>query len=471
MSIDTARRWLLPALSVLLVALWLGGGVTQDSTSVDEWLQLLALPVLWLSVRVLLAEFPTDRLSRCGIALAVAIVLLLALQLLPLPESVWNLPAARGALAQDVQQAGVDTLRRHWSLAPAATEQGLWALLPALACFFAALALDKPQRRRVLQVVIALAAFNVLFAFFQAGLPLDSELRLYDFDAGFGGLLANTNHQATACIIGMVLATGLGAEARFRAQREQAHLHAAWGYFLLAGVFLLATPLSTSRAGMAIALPALALALVLTGVVPLRRMKRNKAALGVVAGIVLMVALGMQAALGWMAIDLAEEQRHVFAEITFQLGLAHAPLGSGVGSFVPLFAAASPLQMQEAYYVNHAHNEYVQWWLETGWLGMLLLAGVLCVQAVACKRLLAQRGRGSQAILAASAWVAIAAVLAHSWADYPLRTLSLMSTTAALAGVMLAALVDIGQRRRMRADALEQEAPIPLPTERSAGQM
>jgi O-antigen ligase len=256
-----------------------------------------------------------------------------------------------------------------------------------------------------------------------------------------------------------VLATGLGAETHFRAQREGAHPHAAWGYFLLAGVLLLATPLSTSRAGMAIALPAMALALLLSGAVPLRRMKRNKAALGMAAGMVLLVVLGMQAALGWMAIDLAEEQRHVFAEITFRLGLAHAPLGSGVGSFVPLFAAASPLQMQEAYYVNHAHNEYVQWWLETGWPGMLLLAGVLAVLAVAVKRLMQQRGRGSQAILAASAWVAIAAVLAHSWADYPLRTLSLMSTTAALAGVMLAALADIGQRRRMPGNALEQAVP------------
>ena len=462
MSIDVMRRGLLPALSVLLVTLWLGGGVTKDSTSMDEWLQLLALPVLWLSIRVLLAEFPTDRLSRCGVALAAAIVLLLVLQLLPLPASIWNLPAARGALAQDVQQAGVDTLRRHWSLAPAATEQGLWALLPALACFFAALALDKLQRRRLLQVVIALAAFNVLFAFFQAGLPLDSELRLYDFDAGFGGLFANTNHQATACIIGMVLATGLGAEARFRAQREQVHSHIAWGYFLLAGVFLLATPLSTSRAGMAIALPALALALVLTGAVPLRRMKRNKVVLGMAAGMVLLAVVGMQAALGWMAIDLAEEQRHVFAEITFQLGLAHAPLGSGVGSFVPLFAAASPLHMQDEYFVNHAHNEYVQWWLETGWLGMLLLAGVLCVLAVACKRLLTQRGRGSQAILAASAWVAIAAVLAHSWVDFPLRTLSLMSTTAALAGLMLGSLVDIGQWRRIPGNTLKQEAPMAI---------
>ena len=56
MSSDVARRWLLPALSALLAALWLGGGVTQDGTSMDEWLQLLALPVLWMSVRVLLVE-------------------------------------------------------------------------------------------------------------------------------------------------------------------------------------------------------------------------------------------------------------------------------------------------------------------------------------------------------------------------------------------------------------------------------
>ena len=449
MSIERVRRWLLPTLSVLLVMLWLGGGVTQDSTSMDEWLQLLALPLLWMSVRILIAEIPTDRLMQCGIGLAAAIFLLLAVQLLPLPAAVWNLPEARGVLAQDLQKAGVDVLGRHWSLAPAATEQGLWALLPALACFFAALALDKPQRRRVLQVMVALAAFNVLFAFFQAGLPLDSELRLYDFDAGFGGLFANTNHQATACIVGMVLAIGLGAEARLRANTGGSPSLAAMGYFLLAGVFLLATPLSTSRAGMAIALPALALALVLTGAVSLRGLRRNRAALGMAVGIVVLVILGVQAALGWMAIDLAEEQRHVFAEVTFRLGLAHAPLGSGVGSFVPLFATAtSQLQMQDAYYVNHAHNEYVQWWLETGWLGMLLLAGVLWVLAMALKRVLRQRGRGSQAILASAAWVAIAAVLAHSWADYPLRTLSLMSTTAAMAGVMLAALAEIGQRQR-----------------------
>jgi hypothetical protein len=52
--------------------------------------------------------------------------------------------------------------------------------------------------------------------------------------------------------------------------------------------------------------------------------------------------------------------------------------------------------------------------------------------------------------------------MAHSWADYPLRTLSLMSTTAALAGVMLAALADIGQCRHMPEDVRDQAAPNAL---------
>ena len=45
----SARRLLLPATLILLIACWLGGGVTADDTAIDEWLQLLALPVLLLA--------------------------------------------------------------------------------------------------------------------------------------------------------------------------------------------------------------------------------------------------------------------------------------------------------------------------------------------------------------------------------------------------------------------------------------
>lgn len=449
-SIERRRQVLMVMVLVLLVALWLGGGVTQDSTSIDEWLELLALPPLGLAMVLLAAEWPASRLTRVGIVLAAAIAVLLALQLLPLPESLWNGPSARLAIAADWQQAGVRVPAHRWSLAPAATEQGLWALLPALALFLSALVLEERQRRRLLQGVMALAAGNVLFAFFQAGLPAGSPLRLYQtFNAGFGGLFANTNHQATSCIIGMVLAVGLAADARSRARYSGGQHYAGWGYFALAGVFLLVVPLSTSRAGMAIALPALAAVLVMSGVIQFRQVRRHPLAMGLTAGMLLLAMLGMWAAAGWMAVDLAEEQRHVMAAETLALGWAHAPLGSGVGSFVPVFNAARPDAMQGAYYVNHAHNEYVQWWLETGVLGLLLLVGVLGLVVVAGKRLLC----GSRARLAAAAWVAVVAVLSHSWADYPLRTLSLMATSAALMGVMLASLAEAGVRRRTLAMA------------------
>ena len=70
---DALRRFLLPALLVLLLAVWLGGGVTQDDTSIDEWLQLLALPLLAVAAMVLVAEFPDDRYRRAGLTVALLI--------------------------------------------------------------------------------------------------------------------------------------------------------------------------------------------------------------------------------------------------------------------------------------------------------------------------------------------------------------------------------------------------------------
>lgn len=450
--IDTARRLLLPALLALLVACWLGGGVTADDTSIDEWLQLLALPVLLLAL-VVLVEQDSPRPVRWGMAAALLIAAVPALQLLPLPTSIWALPSARGALVADLAVAGV-TVAPHWSLAPYATERGLWALLPALAAFLAACALPTWQRRRLLQGVIVLITCNVVFAFFQAGLPPDSPLRLYqDFSNGFGGLLVNTNHQATACIIGMALSVGLAADARLRARHGQAHPHRYWWYLALAGCFLLMVPLSTSRAGMAIALPALGLALLMAGLVSPARILRSRRALALTLASMLLAVIGVRAGLGWMAVDEAQEQRHAMAVVAVEAGEAQAPLGSGVGSFVQVFEQAAPLQLRLANYVNHAHNEYAQWWLSAGWMGMLVLGCVLALLGVTGWRILRSRGHG--AVFAGAGFAALCAVLAHSWADYPLRTLTLMATTAAIAGLMLACAADAwpreaDARRRVR---------------------
>lgn len=456
MMIERARRFLLPALSILLLACWLGGGVTVDDTGIDEGLQLLALPVLLLAAWLLLAD-GASRWVQAGIAVALLILLVPAVQLLPIPQGIWLLPPARQALAADLMVAGVQ-VNPHWSLTPAATERGMWALLPALASFLAACALEPRQRRTLLQVVLALVLFNVAFAFFQAGLPPDSALRLYqDFSNDFGGLLVNTNHQATACIIGMVLALGLAAEARLRELRGELPPHHHWRYLGLAVFLLLVVPLSTSRAGMVIVLPALAVALVMTGLLQLRKILRRRRLVVVALGALVMAVIGIRAGIGWMEVDALEELRHTMATAALAIGKAEAPLGSGVGSFVPAFEQAAPLSLKLPQYVNHAHNEYTQWWMTTGWLGMTVLMLVLGVLLTAAWRV--WHGEGRQAALAGACLTALVAVLAHSWADYPLRTLTLMATCGALAGVMLAATGEARKREPQLPAALENASP------------
>ena len=168
--------------------------------------------------------------------------------------------------------------------------------------------------------------------------------------------------------------------------------------------------------------------------------------------------IGVRAAMGWMAIDQAEELRHAMATATRAMAIDNAPLGSGIGSFIDVFAQAAPESLQLANYVNHAHNEYVQWMLVGGLPAMLVLVLVAAVLLVAGWRIVRLRGHGLDTRMAASAFVAILAVLAHSWADYPLRTLTLMTTTAALAGHMLAALADARRRMPSRPSALAPDA-------------
>ncbi|RZL08935.1 MAG: hypothetical protein EOP40_11510 [Rubrivivax sp.] len=450
-SLPDVTRLLLPALIVLLVAVWLGGGVPLDDTAADQWLQLLALPLILIAAAALTAEGGHSRLTRAGIVVALLVAAVPLLQLLPLPDGLWNTPAARQALSADLRQAGVESGQWHWTLSPSSTEGSLWALLPALAGFLLSLAVPASMRRRVVQVIVMVLLANVLFAFFQAGLPPGSTLRLYqDFDAGFGGLLVNTNHQATALIIGMVLAVGLAVEAHRRAARGHTASQMPWWYGALAGMFLLLVPLSTSRAGVAIALPALAAALVMTGALSPSRIGRSKATMAVAAVIALLAIIGAWSAQGWMQVDEAEELRHTLARAAMGMAVAQEPLGSGIGSLIPVFEQHAPPALWLSNYVNHVHNEYAQWWLTGGLLAMLALAAVLVLLAIAGLRLLRLHVKGGHAALAAACFVAVCAVLAHSWADYPLRTTALNTTVAVLAGLMLVSLADARARIRSR---------------------
>ena len=153
------------------------------------------------------------------------------------------------------------------------------------------------------------------------------------------------------------------------------------------------------------------------------------------------LAIGLLLALQWMRLAQADLLRRDMALATLEMGGSLAPLGSGAGTFVEIFAQSGAPVLQRAEYINHAHNEFVQWWMEGGVPAMLVL--VLGLGVVAWLGWRALRS-GRHHPVAATCWLAVIVALTHSWVDFPLRTLSLMSICALLCGVALALVA--GQR-------------------------
>ena len=98
------------------------------------------------------------------------------------------------------------------------------------------------------------------------------------------------------------------------------------------------------------------------------------------------------------------------------------PWGAGVGSFDPIYRSIERLDIMTAAFLNHAHNDYLEIWLEAGVFGALLLAAFLAwwwsVTIKAWRS--SEKNRSSSLRRAASLVVGL--LLVHSIFDYPLRT-------------------------------------------------
>lgn len=448
-------RWFAAAIGVLLALCWALGGVTVDSSGADELLQLLALPVIaWAAWR--LAQGPMTRTLALALACVTAIVLVPLWQLLPLSQALGMGGEARTLIAADLLQAGVAPPGIHASLWPQFTERALWSLLPAVALFLAALTLSTSWRRRLLQLVLALSLASAAFAFFQLSLPDGSPLLLFSsWGRNFGGLFVNANHQGTALILGAMIALALFIDARRRARDEDSgHLH--WLYAVLAAACVVMVPLANGSAAALLVLVGLAAVVLMMGALRRRAAGGSPVLLLRLAAIGLAAVVVFASALAWQRVDVDRQQ---IAKATVEIGARYAPLGTGVGSFVPVFAQAQDPRQARSEVINHAHNEYAQWWLEGGVPALLALAFALGLFAWCGWQVLTWTGSRRLRAIAAPAWAGLLVLLLHSLVDFPLRTTALMATAGLLAGLLLATLIEARREIRSRVhhdDAAQQ---------------
>lgn len=371
-------------------------------------------------------------------AVVAGLVVLGLSQLLPVPMALWERLPGRLQMARDLASAGVTPAWMTASLDRLGAIRGLAALLPAVAVFVALRALADAAMVRLLGIALALGVLSVLLGLLQVTGGGDSWLRLHDFHNRTGalGFFANRNHQAALLVMLLPIAIALLVSDR------PTHAFRRWRVLLWPSLplLILGIALTYSRAG--IALGALAL---VAGIVLVRRQphgtpaRKPWAVLALLAVVGIGLALVLQFALSGLLPRFAQDALHdsrwdIFAA-TIDSGRGYQPLGAGLGAYAQAVQASEPNRNLVDAWLNHAHNDWLEVWLELGAGGVIALLVVVVVCVVAARR--AWRADGAIAPLARAASLSILLVALHSLVDWPLRTGSNMILLTLLVAMLL----------------------------------
>ena len=437
------------AMFVLLVFSFAFGGASRMHALRLAIVELAALPLLAIA-GIHLQKWGGWREHRMVLGLLAGLIAVPLIQLIPLPPAVWTALPGREQLILALNLTGIEPGWSPLSLTPDHTWQFFLALIPPVAMFLAALLATHELRRQLIFLALGATLVSILLGVIQiAG---GGQLHLWPATRGGGmdGFFANRNHHATLLLAMMPFAAVLAA-ATLRRSSQQGQM-TLWLGTLFLGLVIVAIGVVKSRAGVILVGPSLVLSVLAAWIASGRR-RPGPAFLGLAAVVgVAIAAIGIFALapiLDRFDPNSPAEGRFENWPYVTEAAQTFLPVGSGLGSFDPVYRSIEPLDRLDPTYFNQAHNDYLEIWLETGWMGMALIVVFLVWwgrRSWACWR--APPSRTSDLQRAASA--AILMVLIHSAVDYPLRTETIAVLFALFAAILEGAALPPEVRSRRR---------------------
>lgn len=432
--------------SILVASIMLGGG-TRGGFLSDTMLELLAIPAFLAALSSLFA-LPTEsrRRAKWALTLCSAIALVPLLQLVPLPPWMWTAMPHRQEMVAVFALLGRSMPWLPVSVEPDATWVSTLSLLPPLAIFLGVIQLGYRERRLMSLVVLGMGMVAAILGVIQVAQGPSSPLRFFAItsDTEAVGFFANQNHFAAFVYALLPFAAAWATDMAFTITpwRDRKHLETA-SVLILTSIFLVFTVLigaevlTRSRAGLALIIVAAFASLAL----PLadRRRPSRLTPIKLTSGLVLAVLLlsvqfGLYRVYEKFSVDPMQDARIVFARNTVAAVKAYMPFGSGVGTFVSVYPAFErPQDTIADVYVNHAHNDWLEMWLEGGVLSMVVMAAFAVWFALKCARIWrdgAAHARVLDLLLGRAATMVVPLIMAHSLVDYPLRTGAMMAVFA-----------------------------------------
>ena len=437
---------ILPAYLFLCLVI---GGSTQAVWG-NALLQLMAIAILGWAMLTRDPQ-PLTRAGKQLTMLIAAVVLLFAVQLLPLPPSLWSSIPGRSFIAEGFAGLGMAPPWLQISQSPYDTLASAMTLLPPLAVAIGLTRLRHWSSAWLLGAIVAGAMVSVLFGVLQLTNG-DGPWYLHRVtNIGVAvGTFANGNHFATLLLVTIPALAALAA-AGWRGAGDKRKSFVPGAMAIAAGAALaIGAIMNSSAAFLLLSLPVAAasgMIVMRLGRAQLRRGWLAIALLLAVAGASLIIVGNRFPAWGTTA---SIESRTKFWSRTVEAIGHEGLLGTGFGTFEQAYSRYEDPTGVDRFYVNHAHNDYLEIALEGGLPAALILLMFLAWWLRQSRDAWATPA-GTVAQKAAA--VASAAILLHSLLDFPLRTSAIMAAMA----VCLALLA--GARGKPGADLPEERQP------------
>ena len=452
------------AIALTLLLGIVSGGSSEAQSAVFFLFRLLCMALLGVGLlRLLPARL--GMAERVGVALAAAAVVLVMMHLLPLPWGVFSRLPGRDFVATAFGVAGIGPQAMPLSLSPEATRATLLTLLPPLAIFIAVLTVESRSRWLLVATVLAGVIASVILGLAQRFQGPKSSLYLYEV-ANFGsatGFFSNRNNFAMLLAVAIPLTWAL-THKLMRRSSGNAPLVLAGGAVMM-GIILTGLAVSSSRSGILLGMLALALSTAMVWSPPKSSRRASRARISMLAllgGALIIGQFGMIGLLRIAETDPLTEYRNQLSAVTLRAAADYFPVGSGFGTFSKVYPMhETPATMVSAF-TNHAHNDWLELWLEGGLPAALLLASFVVLFATQAARVWNPKGAYAAHVLPRAASVGVLVLMLHSIVEYPLRMPALAGLFAALMAILLAPAPHSHSTTRRRPER-QEDAPLPEP--------
>lgn len=461
--------------ALLLLAPLSRSGQLPVAGLVLQWLALgLLITSLWERDKI-----PLRRIEIWGLTL---LLLYPLVYLIPIPAALVGLFPGRDLYLATDDLFGSDVTRGFVQLAlvPAETQAAWLFLLVPVAVYVGTRLLDPRGAERFVWLLLAIAALQAALGLMQYGAgagPL-----YFGLDHAHGnavGTFTNRNHLAGLLAMTLPLALALlvysvGQRPRDRGNHWKERIlflgslrgHVAVGYAAIVLLLILAVVFTRSRAGIALTMLGILLA---TFAYARRLGGTNVYGLTgtlVTAAIGLGLVIGLAPVLDRFTVTGAiEDARWTINAATLE-GIRHfLPFGSGPGGYAEVFPAYQPVELGR-YFINHAHNDYLQWLFEGGLLAALLMLFFAVLYLRQWSRVWTPGAWTRMRFIQVAAGIGLLLGALHSLVEFHLHIPANLIYFAFLAGLFFSDLSHVeertaARRRRRRTPDLDSDTRSP----------